>query len=388
MMFRRLLATGVLGVVAMGMVLVVTPVLASAAWTPDASKNVGTEENFLHGVSCVSPPSPPKFCVAVGEYLNGSARRTLTEKWNGFSWKILPSPNEGTGDNRLKGVSCVSKNFCQAVGEYFNTTKGAFQNLAEKWNGRSWKIELTPDPGGSNDFIDGVSCVTTTFCKAAGQGFNTAGEAYETMILGWSESWGPTNPCCEPSPNGTRAQRGDNFLSAVSCPPLAPPCTTVGEYFVGIYQTLIESGPPWTKESSPNQGTESSLLKGVSCVTTTFCVAVGNYKTHKQTLIESGPTPSWKIETSPNKGSASRLQGVSCVSSTSCEAVGSYISGIHQTLIETGPAPWMIDTSPNQGTKSNDLEGVSCVPAPLSCKAVGFYLDGTLVPRTLIESGP
>jgi len=53
---------------------------------------------------------------------NGSARRTLTEKWNGFSWKIVPSPNEGTGDNRLKGVSCVSKNFCQAVGEYFNKT--------------------------------------------------------------------------------------------------------------------------------------------------------------------------------------------------------------------------------------------------------------------------
>jgi hypothetical protein len=41
-----------------------------------------TQDNFLYGVSCKST----SFCMASGEYSNGTNDQTLIEKWNGRAW--------------------------------------------------------------------------------------------------------------------------------------------------------------------------------------------------------------------------------------------------------------------------------------------------------------
>ena len=46
---------------------------------------------------------------AVGDLSSqGSANRTLTERYNGSAWSVVASPNQGSGNNALNGVSMIS----------------------------------------------------------------------------------------------------------------------------------------------------------------------------------------------------------------------------------------------------------------------------------------
>ena len=102
------------------LVAVVAPAPATAAgtWSIVASPNrSGQAGNVVNGVSCVSAD----WCVAVGAYTNGiRGQRSLVEWWNGSSWSIVPSPNAPNGGYAtvLQGVSCVSANSCAAVGKH------------------------------------------------------------------------------------------------------------------------------------------------------------------------------------------------------------------------------------------------------------------------------
>src|SRR3954466_3149445 len=51
-------------------------------------------------------------------------------------WNVVPSPNRGTLDNYLRGVTAVSANDIWAVGFYYN---GSVQRtLTEHWDGTNW----------------------------------------------------------------------------------------------------------------------------------------------------------------------------------------------------------------------------------------------------------
>ena len=181
-----------------------------------------------------------------------------------------------------------------------------------------------------------------------------------------------------------------NELNGVSCVS-ATSCMAVGEYVRGSeWRTLIESwnGSTWSLSSSPNPGT-GDYLYGVSCVSATSCKAVGFYSNGSRTLIESWNGHTWSLSSSPNLGTIyNRLNGVSCVSATSCKAVGIYSNGsASRTFIESWNGhTWSLSSSPNlgSGTDNNQLFGVSCVSAT-SCKAVGEYVKVD-VWQTLIES--
>jgi hypothetical protein len=64
----------------------------------------------------------------------------MHESWDGTSWSIVASPNEGTGDNALRDASCVSVSSCMAVG-WYDDTGHIYEPLIESWN---------PPPGRSN----------------------------------------------------------------------------------------------------------------------------------------------------------------------------------------------------------------------------------------------
>jgi hypothetical protein len=98
----------------------------ASSWTSVSSPNRGIAGS-LQAVSCTSSTS----CVAVGSYGTGLGYdRTLVESWNGSTWTIVSSRNQGTGENVLDGVSCTSSTRCVAVGDYFNAT-GEYQTLIE-----------------------------------------------------------------------------------------------------------------------------------------------------------------------------------------------------------------------------------------------------------------
>ena len=151
------------------------------------------------------------------------------------------------------------------------------------------------------------------------------------------------------------------------------------------------ASPSWTIQPSPNAPTGGGQLEGESCVSPSFCIAVGNFNDtsgNDQTLIESWNGTAWSLVPSPDNGTIPNdLTGVACISSSSCQAVG--FSGLgsaeDQTLIESWNGnSWTIVPSPNSGP-SSALNGISCLAAN-SCIAVGQGSLSSTVAQTLVES--
>src|SRR5207247_7771343 len=70
------------------------------------------------------PPSPTLFPYTTlfrsGSYTNSSGQKvTLAERWNGRTWAVQSTPNpRGAQSSSLSGVSCPSSTLCVAVGSY------------------------------------------------------------------------------------------------------------------------------------------------------------------------------------------------------------------------------------------------------------------------------
>lgn len=122
----------------------------------------------------------------------------------------------------------------------------------------------------------------------------------------------------------------------------------------------LAAGEPWTVMSSPNPGAYDDV-NGVSCYAVDSCMAVGVYNpsdtTPQQALTETltGPSSSWAVLGNPT-GADTELEAVSCVSSTWCVAVGEDGDG-SLILSWTGTA-WSMMTAPVVGAQSV-LSGVS-----------------------------
>ena len=89
------------------------------------------------------------------------------------SWKILPTPNPDNTYEALNGISCVTTTFCMAVGT-LGLDSGT---LTELWNGSTWKLVPRPNPPGGvpgGGSLLGVSCTSTTFCMAVGGIYNVS----------------------------------------------------------------------------------------------------------------------------------------------------------------------------------------------------------------------
>ncbi len=168
-----------------------------------------------------------------------------------------------------------------------------------------------------------------------------------------------------PNPSGATASR----LLDTSCAS-SNACMAVG-YFIdsGIDSGLVErwNGTEWSNLWIPTPaGASSSVLRSISCISSTSCIAVGNYTNSsgvEVTFALDWNGKEWAIQTTPNPAGStlSRLNGVSCTSSTACTAVGLYHnnSSVEVTLAETwNGTTWTTQTTPNPtGTLATALDG-------------------------------
>ncbi len=177
-----------------------------------------------------------------------------------------------------------------------------------------------------------------------------------------------------PSPNPGTGNPNQDTLYSVSCV-TSSWCIAVGDNNNGVStetMMLMWDGSTWT----PTTGNEQSrqFLFSVSCVTTSSCIAVGtkNYPAHVLALSWDGAT--WSDVSSSDTGV---LTSVSCLTTTSCWAVGYNKNGsVDQTFIlQWDGSSWSQSVSPNVGADSNYLNSVSCVSAT-SCIAVGYLYNG------------
>jgi hypothetical protein len=246
-----------------------------AKWTTVSSPDSSTaKDNELQGVSCVSA----KFCMAVGHRSNGTTGQTLVLKWNGTKWTTVSSPDSSTAeDNVLQGVSCPSAGSCMASG--YNYPAGATQQtLVLRWNGTRWAQVSSPDQGTEDSGLVGVSCLTARFCMATGDSYNGA---YQTLALRWNG----TKWALVASPGST-----NDYLEGVSCPTASFCMAAGENVHGSTPRILMLrwNGTKWAAVSSPDRGTGENYLNGVSCTSASFCLAAGGYqgRSATQTLAE------------------------------------------------------------------------------------------------------
>src|SRR5260370_30168193 len=87
--------------------------------------------------------------VGFYRFLNPPA--TLIEHWDGSRWSIVNSPNVGTGNNELWGISATSATDVWAVGISQAHPGASPQPLTLHWNGTQWSV--VPSPGSSTHKI-------------------------------------------------------------------------------------------------------------------------------------------------------------------------------------------------------------------------------------------
>lgn len=345
-------------------------------WTNLRAFNpVKTEHNNLSGVSCVQSDD----CYAVGNAAKTVPDySTLVEHWNGAGWSVMVSPSPGPS-SILNGIACTSDTMCMAVG--FSGLSAGLRTLAELWNGVQWSIVPTPDTT-ANDYLMAVSCPTPSFCMATGT-VNYGGAAFVELWNGTSWSVGP-------SPDTSA------ILSAVSC---TDPDTCVAVGYSGessSWQTVAEgwNGTTWGAQTSPDPGA-ANQLDGVDCLAETtglWCMAVGVYSlssTNTDSLAAEWANGSWTVVSSADVTGTydqNSLAGVSCTSTTDCVAAGYGGTG--------GIAQGWDGSSFTSVTSADDLYGVSCVSID-DCMAVGhsagsdtyaYAIDGAPVAFPSISS--
>ena len=229
------------------------------AWSVVPSPNVASSNDALFGVSAFKANN----IWAVGfSFSSGKPQNTLVEHWNGKKWKIVASPNPGTAGNSLRGVVAINGNNVWAVGS-FNNTGGFGQNLIEHWNGTAWSVVASPDVGTNNNGLSGVTAVSKNDIWAVGSYTNGSTSLGQTLIEQWNGSaW---NVVASPDPGV-----GMNYLTSVSAVS-ANNVWAVGSAFSSnsiTSQTLIEywNGSTWSVVSSPSPGSSYNILYGVTRV--------------------------------------------------------------------------------------------------------------------------
>lgn len=276
--------------------------LRSGGWTQFATPAT-SQQHRLQALACPVLGT----CVAVGMTLLGRAQSGYSMELNSGSWEALALP---AGTPALTSISCVSINWCLAVGSSPNAAP------IEIWNGTTWTQSTAasaPVPYG----LDAVSCTSETFCMAVGYS--------ETTPL--AESWNGSSWTVLTQSSTYYMSSED--LESVSCTGLSF-CAAVGSSHTccgGLGSIQMEwDGTAWTygKVSAPSQ----IGLGGVSCSSEVSCLAVGarapddaeSFPTQAEVELWNGTE--WTILNDPRFGARSGLEGVSCTRPSWCAAVG------------------------------------------------------------------
>jgi hypothetical protein len=184
-----------------------------------------------------------EFDPATFQYLG-----TLAERWDGRTWRIVPTFKPAPAPNAiLNSVSCTSATACTAVG---NQTLA--KTLAERWNGRTWQVQATPNPAGAQSItLDGVACPARTVCTAFG--LNGIGLAPVTL----AERWSGGRWRIQPTPG---LVANDSGLGGVACPTVSA-CFAVASYTNNGLNlpnlTLVEQ---WNQAGTSTQAATGRLV--------------------------------------------------------------------------------------------------------------------------------
>jgi len=231
--FQVHLFSCMIGAVLLALLLAPAVAQAQAApWTVVPSPNASPGNNELHAVASVS--ANDVWAVGTSENTLGNSQ-TLILHWDGTAWSIVPSPTTGMVEGNLFGVAAVSTSDVWAVGDSGSGT------LIEQWNGSSWNVVSSPSPSTLANLLFAVAIVSATDIWAVGESQNATSGIAQTLIEQWNgSSWSVVS-----SPNpGSGSTPGDS-LGGAAADPSSGQAWAVGHFTAasGAEQTLTEFNP-------------------------------------------------------------------------------------------------------------------------------------------------
>ena len=355
---------------------------ASTAWkveSPPNQNKTGTGINELSAVSCTSD----RACTAVGSHAASlsSPGFSLAERWNGTSWRIQTTAlPKGAEASSLAGVSCTAATACTAVGEAFEKSTKRSVNLAEVWNGATWRVQSVPTTRGSTDAtLSAVACTSASVCTAVGFSDLTAGR-----VLAVAERWNGKAWRLQALPKAATTQ-----LQAVACSSTRE-CFAVGDVTgTGNARPFVEAwnGTTWHVQAIPLPAASGGgILSAVSCTSSRACTATGaNFSASGPTLAERWDGTRWRVQSTPAPANSDvshqevDLNSVSCSSSSICTASGEYAPAGHSAyfLEAWNGRSWRLVTAPHpSGFEAGAVNAVACGTS--RCTAVGAWSGGPI----------
>jgi hypothetical protein len=232
-------------------------------WSLFPTPNVEAEDNMLNGVDALTS----KDVWAVGYSMVDERYKTLVEHWNGARWRVVPSPNVSTAQyNVLTSVDALDRNSVWAVGSYLKGNSR--KTLIQRWNGTSWKIVSSPNADARSNSLLGVTAVGPRNIWAVG--WKSSPKGLRSLVLHrdgtqWKKVAVPA------------VATGDNVLTDISAVNGKDVWAT-GYYVDGAtYKTLTlhYNGTSWKHVPSPNGEDGISILRGVGTFSSSNAWAVG-----------------------------------------------------------------------------------------------------------------
>ncbi len=183
-----------------------------------------------------------------------------------------------------------------------------------------------------------------------------SGPATASSGPGAAVTWSAQHPPRVPDPFGG--------LSGISC-------TSPG-FCLGVNPddelTAVWNGQSWRKQPPPANFTPAAGPAAVSCVSPTYCVAAG-ITGATQPVIDVWNGTTWTAQSTPVQGDVGYLTGVSCVSASACLAVGQSFEQHAQWVMSWNGQQWSLLANPRP-TWYVGLNAVSCSSAS-ACTVAG-----------------
>jgi hypothetical protein len=180
------------------------------SWSAVPSPTPIMSAEFASSISAVS--SNDVWAVGVDET---GQRRTLAAHWDGHVWSIVPTPNVGSGtvQNLLTGVSTDANGDVWASGFASNVDHRNFRvPYVLHWNGKTWVMTELPNLGSEGSLPNGIEVVSPGDVWAVGQTQESNGS-----ILTLTEQFDGSTWSIIPSPDpGSVGNLIDNSLDAVA----------------------------------------------------------------------------------------------------------------------------------------------------------------------------
>lgn len=279
-----------------------------------------------------------------------------------------PAPS-GTGD--LVAVTCASAARCFAVGTTPQTVPpgGATVIVATKDGGQIWKAQHVT--GGSTPQLSGVSCPSATDCLAVGSnGASVPGSGVVVTTTDGGKTW---NPVAAPTAL---------TVTTVDCTSVSNCVALVSDGTLVWSATSGDFGQTWQQQGNM----PSFFVAGadLSCTVAGMCLVAGYVPTgtgqgEGAVALSTDGGHTWSLASVPN--GVGVLRSVSCVTATDCLAAGTTATTVsdvvpaHGELLDStdGGHTWTPATSQ---PPVDDVFGVAC-PSARVCAMVGTEWKGT-----------